>query len=184
MKPFISAAGNYFCTLHQKQRTPFRWEKSKILWRSTAPKCHIFVLLATLQRYADVKPEHTSLIKSTTIYVYYQRSTPGDRRGFSSPVLCFCTKCYTDLILAYSDNHTAPEACEREILVICHPRWGVQSWDTSSCSLRWCAQSRGEMRSQWNMLTCHEADSRAATPSVFTQQTPTSMYSSHCLSFK
>lgn len=95
------------------------------------------------------------------------------RLFFPSPVLCFCTKHKTDLILPYGDNQAALNTCEKETIFICHARWDAQLLNTWSCSPHRRTQSRAEMPSQWTILKCCEVDSRAAThPLGFQEANP------------
>ena len=156
---------NCFCTLHQKSHTSISWEISNQNYCYEVQhqnENHILVLLDTLQRYADIKSERFVFVYVLGFWFFclFFSKKPTTcllsevdirRLFFPSPVVCFCTKHKTDLILPYGDNQAALNTREKETIFICHARWDVQLLDTWSCSPHRRTQSRAEMPSQWTI---------------------------------
>lgn len=97
---------NCFCTLHQKLHTSFLGEISNQNYCYEVQHQnanHIVVLLATLQRNANVKSEWIFLKTPNNMWLLLSEFNVR-RQFFSLPALCFCTKRNIDLILAYGDN--------------------------------------------------------------------------------
>lgn len=135
-----------------------RDKQSKLLLRSAAPewKWHTWFFLIP---YKGMQISYLNILVLALFLFFFKKannmcllSEVNIRRlFFPSPVLCFCTKHKTDLILPYGDNQAALNTREKETIFICHARWDAQLLDTWSCSSHRRTQSRAEMPSQWTI---------------------------------